>query len=1127
MTSQRLRPTRLQVAALLAGATFFAVAAPLRHRQLEHHAFDYWRRRMDASAEMTQAEVRRWLEDRQADDRLVAQHVAAHPELFEETRAEDGERRELSALLTTLAVERGYLGAWVTDRQGRILVQAKGAAPLDSLEQVIARAAARRGTRPIVGPYSAAGGDVRLALVAPIVAARGAGKAERLGAVVLSLDPYRTLFPLVLRDASGIATPYHRLVAHVGDEYVVLTPSNDPPAAPLGLRSPWQSAPDLAALAIGGTDSSGRLVELGDRPVIAATRHIPEAGWGIIRAIGEEEALSAARVEFRVELAFALAICGLLGVSLNAWRRRVRVEQLRAIGESEGRYRLLAENATDIIIRETPAGGYQYVSPACRTLLGYEPEEIVAMAPETLFHPDDVAQVASFRERVLREPGAVTGCYRMRRRDGEYAWFETTSRAVRDPRTQQILELVTACREITERKRAEDEALRLARYNELILTSAGEGIFGIDLEGRITFVNPAGARMLGRDLRDLLGREEHPLLHHTRVDGSPYPKSICPVCAATSDWLVHHESNDIFWRRDGSCFAVEYVSTPIIENGELVGAVVTFRDVSERKRAELELIQAKEAAEAANRAKSEFLARMSHELRTPLNSVIGFANLVQKNKAQNLLPQDLLYLDRIATNGRHLLALINDILDLSKIEAGKLEVETEPVAVGELVQDVLNQLGGRLTKDGVTLRAVVPETVTPLNTDAAKLRQILINLVGNALKFTEAGSVTVTVEVSPDSARPTRIRVTDTGIGIPLARQKAIFDPFEQVDTSTTRKYGGTGLGLSICRALCDLLGFRLRLESTAGVGSTFTVLLDEMEPDISSAPSLPARGKVSMATPRSLAEALARLPAAREAERIILTIDDERDSRLLLTECLKSLGYRVITAESGAEGLQIARTLRPALITLDLMMPGMSGWEVLKHLSADPELRHIPVVIVSAVAAGERREHVLGVVDFVAKPIVREELAEALRRNIAGQAPSVLVVEDDPDARHLLTRYIRDSFGCIVRVATNGREALDALGGNLPELIILDLHMPVMNGVNFLRAIRAIPRYARLPVIAVTAHTPTLQLREYLRRETIALLEKGEHLEAALGEHLRHALRGGGGGVGENGGANGPEAAA
>jgi len=389
---------------------------------------------------------------------------------------------------------------------------------------------------------------------------------------------------------------------------------------------------------------------------------------------------------------------------------------------------------------------------------------------------------------------------------------------------------------------------------------------------------------------------------------------------------------------------------------------------------------AREVAEAATRAKSQFLAGMSHELRTPLNSVIGFANVLLKNKAGTFRAPEVTYLHRIVANGTHLLGLINDILDLSKIEAGRLELSIAPVALDELVRETLAQLESQVRDRPVSLVAELPEAMAPVDTDAGKLKQVLINLIGNALKFTERGSVTVRVAVD-QARRPHRIDVVDTGVGVAADQQALIFEAFRQGDNTTARRYGGTGLGLTISRALLDRMGATLALERTVGKGSTFSIVLAPAPRGDGAVADQPPRAPATprpTATPIRVRARPARPLPASLREALVLIVNDESDSRIILSHLIRDFGCQVIAAASAEQGLQAAREHAPDLIMLDLLMPGMTGREMLATMHADPSLRDIPVIVVSIVA-GELQGTIVGPVDFVDKPADRDRLLEVI----------------------------------------------------------------------------------------------------------------------------------------------------
>jgi PAS domain S-box-containing protein len=491
--------------------------------------------------------------------------------------------------------------------------------------------------------------------------------------------------------------------------------------------------------------------------------------------------------------------------------------------------------------------------------------------------------------------------------------------------------------DITEAKEVELALQEARERNDLILDSAGEGIFGLDVEGQVTFCNRAAADMLGYRPDELLGRSMHEAVHYAHADGADYDAVDCPMRAAFQDGLTHHIDGEVLWRKDETAFPVEYSATPISHGGNLVGAVIVFHDITERKRSEQELKDAKEAADAANQAKSAFLANMSHELRTPMNAILGYSEMLIE-EAEDLEQEDFIPdLQKINKAGTHLLALINDVLDLAKVESGKMEAFAEDIDIGSLIDEVSGTAHPLMEKNNNILSIERGQDLGKAHQDLTKLRQTLFNLLSNAAKFTHDGTITLHVNRSEQAGMDWLIfAVSDTGIGIAQDKIEHVFKEFTQADDSTTRDYGGTGLGLAISRRFCQLLGGDLTAHSELGKGSTFTMRVPAILPGAQS-PS------ADTTTTPDMAET--ELESLRKAGpgSTILVIDDDPEAREIIERYLTKDGYNVATASSGEQGLRLAHELQPAAITLDVMMPEMDGWSVLRALKADPNL--VPLI--------------------------------------------------------------------------------------------------------------------------------------------------------------------------------------
>ncbi len=611
-----------------------------------------------------------------------------------------------------------------------------------------------------------------------------------------------------------------------------------------------------------------------------------------------------------------------------------------------------------------------------------------------------------------------------------------------------------------ERQLAEAEARRAQTQLSEAIETISEGFVLYDADDRLLVCNQQFKEMYAD-----VPVEIRPGTPYETILRAVAATGVVPVQSQGAEsWIAerlrrHRHPEEAFEQRRSGGVWVKISERRTAEGG-IVGV---FTDVTELKDRELQLGQlvdrlaeARDAATEATAAKSKFLANMSHELRTPLNAVIGITEMLMEEADETGAPHTIEPLQRITRAGRHLLHLINEILDLSKIEAGKLELNYEPVALVALVKDIVGEAELLANKNSNQLVVECPADIGTIRSDPTRLRQVMLNLLSNACKFTDHGRVSLAVDrVHEDGQERISIRVTDTGIGMTPEQLARIFQEFSQADSSTTRKYGGTGLGLAISDRLCRMMGGTIVVESKPDDGTTFTVRLpiDQVNiPDAAPSQDIPEP----------------TLHAPVRANRV-LVIDDDATVRDLMRRFLSREGFDVVTASGGKEGLELARELQPSVITLDVFMPDMDGWSVLQALKQDAELSRIPIILMT-ISDEKQKGFTLGASGYLSKPVDRTRLAELLNRFKQPTAKAtVLVVEDDETTRELMRRLLVGE-GWNVAVAANGREALEKLGFERTDLVLLDLMMPEMDGFEFIAEFRKDPRFASTPVIVITA---------------------------------------------------------
>jgi len=637
------------------------------------------------------------------------------------------------------------------------------------------------------------------------------------------------------------------------------------------------------------------------------------------------------------------------------------------------------------------------------------------------------------------------------------------------------------------------EALRKSEQQLMyILEKSPVGVrISLEEDGKVVFANTPLCQMLNTEKSELIGTPT------SRYSGRPEEREVRIRKIKEQGFIRDKEFP--MKRADGSTFWALVTVYPTEYEG-MSAFLSWIYDISDRKKFEKEIQEAREAAEEANRAKSTFLANMSHELRTPMNAIIGYSEMLIE-EAEDIEQDDFIPdLEKINHAGKHLLALINDILDLSKIEAGKMELYLETFDVSSMLDEVASTVGSLVKKNNNEFELKYSENLGPMHADMTKVRQVLFNLISNAAKFTNDGTITLWANREEVNFNEQILfKVSDTGIGVEPDKIDTLFEEFIQADASTTREYGGTGLGLAITKKFCQMMNGNISAESVPGAGSTFTVRLPV---DVSSADE---EGPTSESLLGAEAEE-SKLPAGIEKGQCVLVIDDESNVRDLLERTFTRQGFQVVTASSGEEGLQLAEELRPAAITLDVIMPGMDGWTVLKELRENSQTKDIPVVIVSMVD-DKNIGYTLGAAEYLTKPVDGDSLTKIMNKYRCTNPPCpLLLVEDNPETREILRRAF-EKKGWEVTEAENGKVALEYIAENRPELILLDLMMPVMDGFEFLLKFRKVDDWQKIPIVVLTAKDLTDEDRSQLSGNVYQILEKGDTSREELMEQVSRVI--------------------
>jgi PAS domain S-box-containing protein len=772
-------------------------------------------------------------------------------------------------------------------------------------------------------------------------------------------------------------------------------------------------------------------------------------------------------------------------------RKRRRAEE--ALATREKWFSTTLASIGDAVMATDMNGGVTFMNSVAQSLTGWSQAEAAGKPMDVVLdivNKETRRPVENPVKKVFSE-GKVIGLADhtlLLSKDGKEFDIEDSAAPILTD-TGERLGVVLVFRDITQKKLADEETKRQKELLQLVLESITDGVVVADSKGKFLVFNAAAERVVGVGATDTAPDQWSDRYGSYLPDGvTPYPPNELPLVRAMRGEII--DAEEVFIRNakvpDGRLLSI--TGGPLRgADGALQGGVVVFHDITLQKHAQEALVQAKEEAVRASKFKDRFLSTMSHELRTPLNAVLGFSDLLADKRCGELNERQQRYVSHINTGGRHLLKLIGDILDLSKIEAGRMELSCEDLSMANVFGEVASALRPLAEKKKQTLSSDADRSLA-VHADATRFKQVLMNLVGNAIKFTpEGGCIEITAQ---QADREVQVRVRDNGPGIPQEEQKRIFDAFYRL-----RKSGegveGTGLGLAITESLVKLQGGSLGLESEPGRGSCFYF-------------SLPAASAV-----REPPAQVSKLAQKTTSAPKILIIEDDATTVQLIESQLTSSGYQVVSCDQPERALEMAAEMQPQAITLDLLMKPTSGWEILLRLKQDPRTTGIPVIVVTVVD-NPGTGAALGADEYLVKPVDKVTLLAAVERcleSLAGSASRpILVVEDDAPTREIITELLTGK-GYAVATAADGASAREQVATSLPELVILDLMLPKVSGFELLAEWRADGRTAELPIFVLTSKDLSAQEKSYLGAHAQSLLRKQESWQEALLKQLQRAL--------------------